>query len=43
MISYEFGDCRELLKKIPSNSIKMVLTSTPYNIGKCYGKYKDKI
>ena len=43
MISYEFGDCRELLKKIPSNSIKMVVTSPPYNIGKGYGKYKDKI
>ncbi len=38
-----FGDSRELLKKIPSKSVKLVVTSPPYNIGKEYGKYKDKI
>lgn len=43
MIEYKFGDCRELLKTIPDNSIKLVVTSPPYNIGKPYGKYKDKI
>ncbi|MGU8265405.1 DNA-methyltransferase [Clostridium perfringens] len=37
------GDCREVLKKIPSKSVKLVITSPPYNIGKPYGKYKDKI
>ncbi len=43
MIEYKFGDCRELLKTIPDNSINLVVTSPPYNIGKPYGKYKDKI
>lgn len=42
-IKYQIGDCRELLKHIPDNSIKLVVTSPPYNIGKPYGKYKDKI
>lgn len=40
---YEIGDCRELLKTVPDNSVKLVVTSPPYNIGKSYGKYKDKI
>ena len=40
---YEIGDCRELLKNIPDQSVKLVVTSPPYNIGKPYGKYKDKI
>lgn len=39
----EFGDCRDLLKNIPDNSIALVVTSPPYNIGKKYGKYNDKI
>ena len=38
----DFGDSRQLLKSIPDNSIKLVITSPPYNIGKPYGKYKDK-
>ncbi|MDG0889241.1 DNA-methyltransferase [Paracholeplasma manati] len=42
-IKYFIGDCRELLKNIPDNSVKLVVTSPPYNIGKPYGKYKDKI
>lgn len=37
------GDCREVLRTIPSKSVKLVVTSPPYNIGKPYGKYKDKI
>ena len=37
------GDCRDKLKEIPSNSVKLVVTSPPYNIGKPYGKYKDKL
>lgn len=40
---YEIGDCRELLKSVPDNSVRLVVTSPPYNIGKPYGKYKDKI
>lgn len=42
-IIYKFGDCRELIKEIPDNSIKMVVTSPPYNIKKMYGKYNDDI
>ena len=39
----QFGDCRDLLKEIPDESINLVVTSPPYNIGKQYGVYKDKI
>ena len=38
----DFGDSRKLLKTIPDASVKLVITSPPYNIGKPYGKYKDK-
>lgn len=42
-LEYKIGDTRDLIKEIPDNSIKMAVTSPPYNIGKQYGKYKDKI
>ena len=42
-LKYYIGDCREILKKIPDSSVKLVITSPPYNIGKPYGKYKDRI
>ena len=32
------GDCNDLLKSIPSNSVDLVITSPPYNIGKKYEK-----
>ena len=32
------GDCNDLLKNIPSNSVDLVITSPPYNIGKKYEK-----
>ena len=32
------GDCNVLLKNIPSNSVDLVITSPPYNIGKKYEK-----
>lgn len=32
------GDCRELLKDLPSDSVDLVITSPPYNIGKRYEK-----
>ncbi|MFP3034483.1 MAG: hypothetical protein ACEY3C_02860, partial [Candidatus Tisiphia sp.] len=28
------GDCMKLLKQIPDNSINLIITSPPYNIGK---------
>jgi len=32
------GDCIELLESIPDNSIQLIVTSPPYNIGKEYEK-----
>lgn len=32
------GDCRELLEQIPANSLQLIVTSPPYNIGKPYEK-----
>jgi len=32
-----------VLKKLSDNSISLAITSPPYNIGKNYGKYKDKV
>lgn len=37
------SDCREALNNIKSNSVSLVVTSPPYNIGKKYGLYKDKV
>lgn len=42
-IYVDFGDSRELLKTVEDGSVKLAITSPPYNIGKTYGKYKDKI
>lgn len=42
-VTYRIGDCRELLKEVPDSSVKLVVTSPPYNIDKPYGTYKDKI
>jgi adenine-specific DNA-methyltransferase len=35
------GDCINLLKKLPSSSINLIVTSPPYNIGKEYEKKSD--
>ena len=32
------GDCLDLLKTIPDNSFKLIITSPPYNLGKEYEK-----
>jgi len=42
-ICAEFGDCRDLLKKVPSESVAVVIISPPYNIKKQYGKYVDNV
>lgn len=42
-IYVDFGDCRELFKNIPSESVAVVITSPPYNIKKQYGKYVDNV
>lgn len=33
---YEKRDCLDFLKELPDNSIKLVVTSPPYNVGKSY-------
>jgi adenine-specific DNA-methyltransferase len=35
------GDCRDLLKQIPTASAQLVVTSPPYNIGKTYERKKQ--
>jgi adenine-specific DNA-methyltransferase len=35
-VVYYNGDCRDLLEKIPDKSVRLVLTSPPYNLGKEY-------
>jgi adenine-specific DNA-methyltransferase len=37
VVLYE-GDCLDLLRQIPDNSIQLIATSPPYNIGKEYEK-----
>jgi len=32
------GDCLELLHRIPDESMQLIVTSPPYNIGKEYEK-----
>lgn len=32
------GDCREMLRQVPAESIQLVVTSPPYNLGKEYEK-----
>ena len=32
------GDCMKYLKKIPDNSVQLIITSPPYNIGQEYEK-----
>ena len=35
------GDCLELFKNIPDNSIDHVFADLPFNLGKKYNSYKD--
>ncbi len=37
------GDALTVLKKIPSNSIHMAITSPPYNLGVNYATYNDDL
>lgn len=37
------GNCIELMKEIPDNSVDLVVTSPPYNCDIEYDNYKDKI
>ena len=33
------GDCLDLLRQIPDESVALVITSPPYNIGKPYEEF----
>ncbi len=37
------GDCREILKTLPSSSIDLILTSPPYNLGIEYDEWNDNL
>lgn len=37
------GDCIEVMKSLPQNSVDVVITSPPYNVGLNYNSYEDKI
>ena len=37
------GDCLELLKLIPDNSIDMTFADPPFNLKKGYNSYKDDL
>jgi len=37
------GDAVTILKQIPSNSIHLIITSPPYNVGKRYDNHKDNM
>lgn len=37
------GDCLEVMKYMPNDSIDLLWTDPPYNCGKDYGVYKDKM
>ncbi len=37
------GDCIKEMKKLPENSVDLIVTDPPYNIGVNYGKNKDKL
>jgi len=40
LISFYFGNCLKFLKTIPDESVQLVVTSPPYNIGK---EYEEKL
>lgn len=37
------GDCLEILERIPANSVQCVFADPPFNLGKKYNSYKDKL
>ncbi len=36
------GDCIEVMKKIPSESVDLIFADPPFNIGLKYDNYNDK-
>ena len=41
MLNLTLGDCLEVMKELPSESVDLVVTSPPYNIGIAYNSYQD--
>lgn len=39
----EVGDCRDLIEELDSESVQLSVFSPPYNIGKDYDEYDDRI
>ena len=39
----KFGDCRNLIKELDKESVRLIVTSPPYNLGKKYGQYNDNL
>ena len=37
------GDCREVMRKMPANSIDLMVTSPPYGVGIAYDSFDDDI
>lgn len=37
------GDCLEVMRSMPDDSVDLVFTDPPYNVGKDYGEYKDNL
>jgi len=37
------GDCVEIAKKIPDNTVDFILTDPPFNVSYKYGEYKDNL
>jgi site-specific DNA-methyltransferase (adenine-specific) len=37
------GDCLEIMKKFPKESVDLVVTSPPYNVGIDYGCWNDRL
>ena len=37
------GDCLEVMKKMPDNSVNLIWTDPPYNVGKNYKKSNDNL
>ena len=37
------GDCLDLMKRIPSDSVHLAVTSPPYNVGIAYDNHKDTL
>jgi len=41
-LDLHLGDCLEVMKSLPAESVDLVVTSPPYNIGIAYNSYQDK-